>query len=326
LLGLSARAREVENIVLNQQRAMKQAGIPLDDEATKALRAKLTAQQVFAEQVKAQDQLLAQSVETRREFVTQLNAIQALLGDPTKGFGKGDAAIATMAAAPELFAGTQVALDAQEAAFANMYAKIDQYRQLDIANQTAADQAKSLLDVRYTEFKLQTTQQMFGNLATLSASSNKKVAALGRAAAVAQATIDGILAVQKALASAPPPWNYALAATVGIAAAANVAKLSGIGFEQGGYTGNMGTSTVAGVVHGQEFVTNARATALNRPTLEAMNRGEKIGGNITIENSPTINIDARADRSDIMRNVQAAITTSNTQLVDRLQRSRLLPN
>ena len=32
------------------------------------------------------------------------------------------------------------------------------------------------------------------------------------------------------------------------------------GFESGGYTGDMGTKAVAGVVHGQEYVFNAKAT------------------------------------------------------------------
>lgn len=46
-----------------------------------------------------------------------------------------------------------------------------------------------------------------------------------------------------------------------------------LGFETGGYTGNNGTSNVAGVVHGQEFVVNARATKKHRALLEAMNAG-----------------------------------------------------
>lgn len=41
----------------------------------------------------------------------------------------------------------------------------------------------------------------------------------------------------------------------------------------GGFTGYMGRRQVAGVVHGQEFVVNADATATNRPLLEAMNAG-----------------------------------------------------
>lgn len=59
------------------------------------------------------------------------------------------------------------------------------------------------------------------------------------------------------------------------------AKAGGAGFQQGGYTGNKGVSTVAGVVHGQEFVMHAEATRKNRALLEAMNAGwspEGMGG------------------------------------------------
>lgn len=49
--------------------------------------------------------------------------------------------------------------------------------------------------------------------------------------------------------------------------------LSGIGFDVGGYTGDSGRGAVAGVVHGQEFVINAAATARHRPMLEAINSG-----------------------------------------------------
>lgn len=49
------------------------------------------------------------------------------------------------------------------------------------------------------------------------------------------------------------------------------------GLAGGGYTGNGGTNQVAGVVHGREFVTNARATEQYRPILEAMNAGRDLG-------------------------------------------------
>ncbi|RTL04405.1 hypothetical protein EKK58_10555 [Candidatus Dependentiae bacterium] len=45
------------------------------------------------------------------------------------------------------------------------------------------------------------------------------------------------------------------------------------GFASGGYTGNIGRNDVAGVVHGQEFVTNAQATSKYRSALEQMNAG-----------------------------------------------------
>jgi len=46
-----------------------------------------------------------------------------------------------------------------------------------------------------------------------------------------------------------------------------------LGFDKGGYTGNAGVDEPAGVVHGKEFVVNAKATAKNRGLLEAINKG-----------------------------------------------------
>lgn len=72
-----------------------------------------------------------------------------------------------------------------------------------------------------------------GTISSLQSSSSKELQAVGKAAAIAQATMDGYAAVQKALASAPPPFNYALAAAVGAATAANVAKIAGVGLQRG---------------------------------------------------------------------------------------------
>ncbi|MGU9816018.1 phage tail length tape measure family protein [Pseudomonas sp. LF135] len=94
----------------------------------------------------------------------------------------------------------------------------------------------------------------FGNMASLSQSGNKKLAAIGKAAAIIQATMDGYLAVQKALAAFPPPFNFAAAAAVGVATAANVANIAGIGFSAGGYTGSGGVNEAAGTVHKGEVV------------------------------------------------------------------------
>jgi len=72
-----------------------------------------------------------------------------------------------------------------------------------------------------------------GSIATLSQSGNKALAAIGKSAAITTATIDGIAGVQKAWALGPilgPP----LAALVGVATAANVAKIAGIPLAEGG--------------------------------------------------------------------------------------------
>lgn len=59
----------------------------------------------------------------------------------------------------------------------------------------------------------------------------------GKAFAIAEATIQGFLAVQRALASAPPPFNFAAAAAVGIQTGLQVSRISQQqmpAFEQGG--------------------------------------------------------------------------------------------
>jgi hypothetical protein len=170
-----------------------------------------------------------------------------------------------------LFEGSQEAMDAQVQRFQAMYDQIQVLRNADVISEQTAAQARARVAVQQKQVELANTSAFFGQLANLQSSGNKKIAAIGKAAAITQATIDGVLAVQKALASFPPPYNYAMAAAVGISAAANVAKIAG--FKKGGYTGDTGTSEVAGVVHGKEFVVNADGTREYRDVLERINAG-----------------------------------------------------
>ena len=68
------------------------------------------------------------------------------------------------------------------------------------------------------------------------------------------------------------------------------------GFATGGYTGNIGTSQIAGVVHGQEYVMNAKATKrIGVNNLERLNNGGGIGGNTNINVNVTVNSDGSSD-------------------------------
>lgn len=106
--------------------------------------------------------------------------------------------------------------------------------------------------------RAQNLKSTLGTMATLSKSGNKTLAAIGKAAAISTATIDGFAAVQKALAAAPPPFNFALAATVGVATAANIASIVGVNFAHGGivpgssFTGD----NVAANLNSREMVLN----------------------------------------------------------------------
>lgn len=72
----------------------------------------------------------------------------------------------------------------------------------------------------------QNFKSTLGTISTLSQENNSTLFNIGKAAAISTATIDGIAAVQKALASAPPPFNFALASLVGVATAANIARIA----------------------------------------------------------------------------------------------------
>lgn len=69
--------------------------------------------------------------------------------------------------------------------------------------------------------RLATTKDTLGSISTLTRSSNNELFEIGKAAAIATATIDGYLAVQKAM-TLPFPFNFAAAALVGAATAENI--------------------------------------------------------------------------------------------------------
>jgi hypothetical protein len=115
----------------------------------------------------------------------------------------------------------------------------------------------------------------------------------GKAAAVAQATINTYQGVSEAIASSPPPLNFVLAATTLAAGLQNINKILSVQepqFAQGGMVGGYGTGTsdsVSARLSKGESVINARSTRMFKPLLSAINEagggrsfasGEGVGG------------------------------------------------
>jgi len=119
--------------------------------------------------------------------------------------------------------------------------------------------------------------------AALAASTTASVTAAGLTA-TAWAPAAAMVSLASFGANSAPAMAGIVATT---AMSENLAIMgSMMGFQSGGYTGNMATDAVAGVVHGQEFVMTAAATRENRPMLEAMNRGAKsVGANSNVGTS-----------------------------------------
>lgn len=92
-----------------------------------------------------------------------------------------------------------------------------------------ADKARLKLDTENKAKQLDATRTALGQIATLQTNASGELAQIGKAAAITQATIDGYLAVQNAFANVPYPFNFAAAALVGAATAANVAKIASTG-------------------------------------------------------------------------------------------------
>lgn len=264
-------ALQMEGLVTKDINDLKKVGYDMTLREIEALREKYRIINDNRRIAEVETRILSETLNKDQPQVDTIKALKNLKSNEA-GFGQSQAEDYLVKQNPELFQGTQEAIDSQKRSFEDMYSFIAGLRNADLISEQTAAAMKARVNIQQNEARLQGTREFFGNLAALSSSGNARIAAIGRAAAVTQATIDGVLAVQKALA-APPGWPYnaAQVISVGVSAAANVAKIAG--FEQGGYTGNTGTKEIAGVVHGKEYVVNADATARNRAALEAMNAG-----------------------------------------------------
>lgn len=223
LLGMLSDAREIETQLKAIELDLMNQGVILGAEELEQLRERLRLIQEETKAAQARQSVYDAIIGQQRDFTAQLQAINELVANGTISQQQANSFLVQQNS--DLLAGTIEAQQAQIAATEQMYARIDELRQADLISEQTAQQLKARAQAETNAQRLATAQQFFGNLAVLARSENRELAAIGKAAAVTQATIDGVLAVQKALASAPPPANYALAAAVGVAAAANVAQI-----------------------------------------------------------------------------------------------------
>lgn len=223
LLRLTSEQREVEQQLRYIEQDLRYQGIILGDQELKQLREKLTLIQAETRAAETRNQVLQAILGPQQEFTAQLTAINELLA--AGAITQAQANQFLVESNSDLLAGTVEAQQAMLSQYEQMYARIDEMRQADLISEQTAQQLKARVQAQITEQNLSTQRNFFSTLSGLSRSENKKLAAIGKAAAITTATIDGVLAVQKALASAPPPANYALAAATGAVAAANVAQI-----------------------------------------------------------------------------------------------------
>lgn len=189
----------------------------------------------------------------------------------------------------------QELLLASEESFNLKKADIDaKYRAKDKADRDKieADKDKKRADDLAKEKKLADSKMALatGTLSLIQDVFGKESKA-GKAAAIAQATINTYQGITAALASAPPPINVGLAGITAAAGFKSVADIVGTQepkFARGGMVGGFGTGTsdsVSAKLSKGETVINAKSTRMFKPLLSAMNEA---GGGVGFADGGTL--------------------------------------
>lgn len=99
----------------------------------------------------------------------------------------------------------------------------DKFRATELANQAKYNEAREAMQ-----------KESLSIIASLAKSGNDRLAVIGKAAALTQIALETPVAIGRALSAAPPPFNFALAAGVAAAMAAQTANVLGVPLAEGG--------------------------------------------------------------------------------------------
>lgn len=212
-----------------------------------------------------------------------------------------------------------------ESPLMKQFESLQKMRELDLLNEEAYQNAKLQLQTKYAASYM---ESMLGGFASLVDENSKTYAVLfaaQKAFAVAQALMNIPSTYSKtveAVSGIPLVGPYiapamgAAAAALQVAQAASIKSVNMQGFKSGGYTGNYGTSEVAGVVHGKEYVLNAEATKrVGINTLNAINNG----GTIQAEKQAQANAKVQAaNPQPIESNVRVGIFDDRADMMNQM--------
>lgn len=270
LLQFLPKQREIELAIQQKQNEELAKGNILTDQQITQMRERLTLQQQLNLVDTEKNSLMEASVYKREKEVAQLKAINELLKNKDSGFTKTDALTALSGTdLGQFLQGSQDMMNAQIAQYESYYERIAFLRQENVIGEETAAQARQKIWVAQQSVQLSTANEFWGQLAQLQNSGNKKMAAIGKAAAITQAmikTYESATSAYAAMSGIPivgPALGAAAAAAAIAAGMANVAAIrsQGAGFRNGGYTGDGPVNEEAGPVHRREFVFDAASTA-----------------------------------------------------------------
>ena len=265
--------REKENKFITMRNELLSKGVVMDEATENSLRRQINNHIEINKILAARDSFLQNSnAQKQKDFETKAQGLSE--ASKTQGWTKADTdkgamdALSGMGIDVSKFQETQNAMLAQHQLY---YDQLQVMRNKDLISEEAFQNAKAQLDIKSQEIRLSSMSSFMSNLATLQSSGNSTLGRIGKAAAITQATMDGVLAVQKAYAGSPYPWNIAAAAAQAAISAANVAKISGLNFATGGSfvvggTGGVDSQNVAFRASPGERVTVSTPTQVRKGT------------------------------------------------------------
>lgn len=177
---------------------------------------------------------------------------------------------------------------------ANRSIKIAEIGKQETAAKAKELKAQALLDEQKKKDFASTLQF----ISTLSTAKNKELAMIGKVAGIANAYINTGVAVTRALAAAPPPFNFVLAAAVGAAGAAQIATIAGVQLRKGALVKGSQEGTAANIAEDNRDeavipLEDSRAMArIGGAIAEASGGSGGSGGGTTIIN---LNVNATLD-------------------------------
>lgn len=286
MLHLSSKQMEIESQLKTHVEKLKKDGVYLTQEQNQALREQLELQQQLTEQQQLRSQLeqQADSISGRTELKSINMQGDMLAKGQMNRFDSNSITSDRISNMGLDGSGTAEGMDAQAQKFQMYYEQLNAMREQDLISEQTYSALKLQVWNQEQATKLQTAQSFLGSLAGLQNSNSKKMARIGKAAAIAQAVINtyqSATSAYAAMAGIPyvgPALGVAAAAAAVAAGMANVQairKQNVAGYMNGGYTGNGGIGDIAGFVHGQEYVFDAQTTSnLGTDNLDALRRGQ----------------------------------------------------
>lgn len=347
--GLRQQNREVEirlnEMVMESWRNKK----PLQQEEIESLRQLLILQGELNAINQEADAIWNATVGKREQFINQVTALKNLKQQGGQ-FTESDSRAGAGAILRNIGVDTsnlRVGLNEELDLYKDQAEKLKELRKQNLIDESTYQNARLQTFLKTNDKYFNSASTFFGNIASLQNTQSKKGFKIGQQAAIAGAVVDtakAAIGAYSSLASIPyvgPALGVAAASAAVLAGAVQIQNIKRqqppAGFMAGGYTGNMPTNAVAGVVHGQEYVMNAEATRrIGVANLEAMSKGEiksaandeKPQWNIYVENyGKSQDVDVQINENDIRIIVRDEVQKSTPAIVaSQIQDSNSLVN